>query len=94
MPKLTYKEVLLLKGWTRDSLLATSIPCTLQGMDRDLDEGDILAISYLRGSLQFMNSKGLLIPDWEKRFEIQLWHQDSEPDADYHDYPDEELQKK
>jgi len=96
MPKLTYKEVLLLQSWARTAWKEISLPCTIDGAGIDLPEGDLLTIAHLQAGLQFMNSRGLLVPDWQEKFSIELFHRTSEPDFDYRedDEPKETPKKK
>ncbi len=87
--RLTVQEVLLLKSAARTALLEAPRPCILPDSGQyDLGEGELVAISYLQGSLALLNRRGLLVPDWQEKFEILLWNQYSEPDVDYHDYDD------
>jgi len=94
MSKLTYKEVLLLRNWARTAWKEISLPCTINGAGVDLAESDLLTIAHLQAGLQFMNSRGLLVPDWQEKFSIDLFHRSSEPDFDYREDDEPKKAKK
>jgi hypothetical protein len=69
MRKITYKDVVLVKGWAKDFLIQIQNGAKIEGKIGPLDDGDQLAISYINAVLNLVGAADvkieLEVPDSE-----------------------------
>ncbi len=79
---LSLADLFFVKDQSRKYYINTPNPSRLEGMDRDLTEGELIVVSYFEAAVDLLAKRGLLVGDWYKDDRVNLFCTDSNPVTD------------
>jgi len=93
-PELNQKDLIVAQSIARQEFVEIPGEYRLRGMTRQMTASERVALSWLRGVMVVLNSKGAFREGFLEAFVEPLELPDSEPDAEYHDWVENEEKKK
>ncbi len=93
-PILTARDLEVLAGAAGLGFAAIPSEYAFQGTTKPLDDRQRRALAWLRAALMLLNSKGAIRPEFVAAYEEPLVVPDSDPDADFADWVEEEAPRK
>jgi hypothetical protein len=82
MSRISYSELKAFQDFTQREWESIPPEIQLTGTIKHLTEGEKMSLACLRASLTIWNKRGMLIPDWQSKVDLEDLTFSSEPMCD------------